>query len=68
VVEYVRATWDVFIVSTKTKRIVSVIGRSLGYANAERRLETGVSRIEVGPYFVQMPAHNPDLRAGDKYK
>ena len=46
-------TYRVEIVSIKTGKVESVIGRNLSERNAERRVTTGLMRIDRENYFVR---------------
>lgn len=58
-------TYDVMIVNTKTKKIESIIGVGLSAERAERRIMTGVSRTNIGPYCVVDELHDPKRKVGD---
>ena len=45
--------YNVEIVETKTGKVVSIIGKNLTKKQAEIREGTGISRINVGDYFVR---------------
>lgn len=46
--------FDVFIVELESGKAVSLIGQNLREDKAERRIETGVSRINLDRAFVTM--------------
>lgn len=49
--------YDVVICEDKTGKIVAVIGTSLNERQMERRIETGLSRINTASYHVkEVPA------------
>lgn len=53
-----QALFDVVIFNMETRKIVSIVGKSLrrkgGTHNAERRLETALGRIDLDHYSVEI--------------
>lgn len=51
-------TYRVEIVEIKTGEVVSVIGKNLSEERAEKRIMTGLSRIDTDNYFVRNVEEN----------
>lgn len=47
-------TYRVEIVETATQEVVAVIGEKLSKERAEKRLETGVLKTDIGSYFIRI--------------
>lgn len=54
--------YRVEIVELDTGKVVSVIGKNLSESQAERRILTGLSRIDVNEFFVQDVEESPNKK------